>query len=150
METESAVRVSRFERVARIILLVVLALMAATSALGGVMLIFSPVTGDSAFMPLEMLEGSGFSSYVLPGIILFIVVGGTHALAFRLVNRRHRFGPAAACVAGFGILIWIFVQMVFIPFSVLQIVYFGFGLLELGLVLLLLDVFGTGHARDQA
>jgi len=151
MESEYAVRVPPFARAARITLLASLALVAATSALGGVALVFSPVIGDSPIsLPVEILEGSGFGSYVLPGIILLIVVAGTHALAFWLVNRRHRFGPAAASVAGCGILIWIFVQMVFIPFSALQAIYFGFGLLELGLVLLLLDVFGARQARDQS
>lgn len=39
-------------------------------------------------------------------------------------------------VAGFGLLIWIFVQMMFIPFSPLQAIYFAAGLAEVGFVLL--------------
>jgi len=62
-----------------------------------------------------------------------------HGLAHPVL-RRHRFAPAAAAVAGCGILIWIFVQMIIIPFSFLQAAYFGAGLLELVLALLLLDV----------
>ena len=60
-----------------------------------------------------------------------------HGLAHPVLRRR-RFAPAA--VAGCGILIWIFVQMIIIPFSFLQAAYFGAGLLELVLALLLLDV----------
>jgi hypothetical protein len=55
-------------------------------------------------------------------------------------------------VAGYSILIWIFVQMVFVPFSVLQAVYFAAGLAELGLLLQLLglggSVAGAAEPRD--
>ena len=37
---------------------------------------------------------------------------------------------------GFALLIWVFVQMIFIPFSFLQLVYFAFGIAEVGLVML--------------
>lgn len=151
MEPEPAGGSASVRRAARITLLVSLAFVAATSALGGVALIFSPVIGATPFtLPAEYLEGSAFSNYVVPGIVLLVVVAGTHAVAFWLVNRRRRGGAAAASVAGFGILIWIFVQMVVIPFTPLQAIYFGLGLLELGLVLLLLDVFSPRHTRDRA
>jgi hypothetical protein len=67
-------------------------------------------------------------------------VGGTHLIAFELLWRWRRSAAAARAVAGCGLLIWVFVQMAVIPFSFLQAVYFGCGLLELVLVLLLLDV----------
>jgi hypothetical protein len=44
-------------------------------------------------------------------------------------------------------LIWIFIQMVFIPFSVLQAVYFAAGLAELGLLLLLMGLGSPRHAE---
>lgn len=90
--------------------------------------------------PTEYLRGSPFDSYLVPGLILLLVVGGTQAFAFVLLLRRSDWAVAAAGVAGCGLLIWVFVQMVIIPFSPLQAVYFGAGLLELVLALLLLDV----------
>jgi len=87
------------------------------------------------------LGGSPFASYVGPGLLLAVVVGGTHILAALLVGRRSAAGPLVVVVAGFGMLIWIFVQMMFVPFSVLQAVYFAAGLAELGLVLLGLGLF---------
>lgn len=54
--------------------------------------------------------------------------------------RRRRWAPLAAVVAGYACLLWIFVQMVVIPFSALQALYFGIGCLEIGLVLLALGV----------
>jgi len=88
----------------------------------------------------SFLEGSPFASYLIPGLLLAVVVGGLHLLAAFLVGRGSQFGPLAATIAAFGLLIWIFVQMVFIPFSPLQAIYFVAGLGELGFVLLILGV----------
>jgi hypothetical protein len=52
------------------------------------------------------------------------------------VLRRHDRWVLAGAIAAFDALIWIFVQMVFIPFSFLQAFYFAFGLAEAGLVML--------------
>ena len=53
-------------------------------------------------------------------------------------------GAFATSTAAFGLLIWIFVQMMFIPFSLLQAGYFAAGLVELGLLLLDSDLFVRG------
>ena len=82
---------------------------------------------------------------MVPGLILAVVVGGTQILAAILLGRESTAGAFAAAVAAFGLLIWIFVQMMFIPFSPLQAIYFLAGLAELGLVLL-----GLGLLRRRA
>ncbi|MFB9857103.1 hypothetical protein [Paenarthrobacter aurescens] len=87
----------------------------------------------------EYLDGSPFSSYLVPGLLL-TVVGGLHGLAFVLHLRQGAFGSLAAAAAGYSITVSIFVQMALIPFSALQAVYFGAGLAEVGLLLLLLGV----------
>ena len=92
--------------------------------------------------PPDYLVGTPFASYLLPGLVLGIVVGGTHALAFVLVLRRHRWGDLASAVAAFAVLIWIFIQMIYIPFSFLQAVYFVAGVAEAGLVMVRLNLFG--------
>lgn len=81
---------------------------------------------------VEYLEGSPFSSY--------LVLGGLHLVVFALVLRRHDRWVLAGAVAAFDALIWIFVQMVFIPFSFLQAFYFALGVAEAGLVMLALGV----------
>lgn len=100
------------------------------------------IVPDSAY-----LNGSPFTSFVVPGVLLAVVVGGTHILAALLVGRGSPAGPLVVAVAGFGLLIWIFVQMMFVPFSVLQAVYFVAGLAELGLVLLGLGLFRRPELR---
>jgi hypothetical protein len=131
--------------IARTTLLVVLAFVAVTAFLGGLALVLGAVVPSLATIlspPADYLVGTPFSSYLLPGLALGIVVGGTHALAFVFELRRHRWADLSAAVAAFAVLIWIFIQMVFIPFSFLQAVYFIAGVAEAGLVMVRLNLFG--------
>lgn len=136
---------------ARIVLLVALGFTAVTSLLGGVVLVLGGVvdlSGSPVAIPQSYLAGTPFGSTLVPGLALAIVVCGTHAVAFWMVLRRMRWAMVAAAVAGFGILVWIFVQMIYIPFSPLQATYFVLGLVELGAVLVQLDILHPwAHAR---
>lgn len=108
-----------------------------SALVGGVGLVVSNGMG----MPLAWLRGSPFESYVGPGLILLLVVGGTQALAVLLQQRRRPWYPAAAGVAGFGLVIWIHVEVVILPdYSVLHTLYFGSGTLQLMLLLLCLGI----------
>lgn len=127
----------------RLALLAVEGFVALTALAGGLALAIgslNPSLSTVMSPPPEYLEGSPFDSYLIPGLTLAVVLGGVHVAAFAFVKFRNRFGMFIAAAAGYAALIWIFVQMILIPFSFLQAVYFGAGLLELGLVLLLLDV----------
>jgi hypothetical protein len=126
-----------------ITLLVVQALVGVTAVAGGAALILGTVNPELSTVmtpPAAYLEGSPFSSYLVPGLLLAVVVGGTQAIAFLLGLTRSPLGLPAAAAAAIGLLIWVFVQMVFIPFSFLQAVYFAFGIAEVGLVLLALGI----------
>jgi hypothetical protein len=130
-------------RLARSGLLATTLIVGLTAVAGGIALIIGSLDPSLATLlspPLEYLDGSPFTSYLVPGIILGAVLGGVHLAAFVLVMRRHDRWVLAGAVAGFEALIWIFVQMVFIPFSFLQAFYFAFGLAEVGLVMLALGV----------
>lgn len=123
-------------------LLVLTAFTALTATAGGITLMWGSLSGASSVLvpPAEYLQGSPFGDYLVPGMLLVVGIGGTHALAFVAWLRRRRWAPLAAVVAGYACLLWIFVQMVVIPFSALQALYFGIGCLEIGLVLLALGV----------
>ena len=130
-------------RFARISLLVLQALIAVTAIAGGAALILSALNPQLATVlspPTSYLEGSPFSSYLVPGLLLAIVVGGTQAVAFLLVIMRSDLGLLVAAAAAIGLLIWVFVQMMFIPFSFLQALYFALGIAETGLVLIALGI----------
>lgn len=90
-------------------------------------------------LPLDLLDGSGFDDYLWPGIILGIVVGGTQLAP--LIAHRMRYAAAWGlfAVAGFGMMIWIFIETGIIGGqSPLQILYFSTGLAQCVLVLLIL------------
>jgi hypothetical protein len=117
--------------------LIALLIFNAVSAFGGAVL---AIVFDGAGVPGELLEGTWFPSFLSPGLILGIVVGGTQAAAaFALLTRR-RWALLAAAVAGFAMLIWIFTEVAVIGYSWLQSIYFGLGTLELILVLALLGI----------
>ncbi|BCW45377.1 hypothetical protein [Arthrobacter sp. StoSoilB5] len=140
-----------------VLLLIILGFVAATSIAGGLTMALGSWLGPERLglpaeiqLPAEYLEGSPFSTYLVPGILLACVVGGLHTAAFVLLLKRSRYASPAATTAAYSILVWIFVQMSVIPFSALQAVYFGAGLAELGLLLLLLGVIPPTGRQDPA
>jgi hypothetical protein len=83
---------------------------------GGAALILGP-RGEILPLPLSALLGSPFNSYLIPGLILFSVLGmGPLGAAF-LVWRRHELAPVAAFIAGTALLIWVAVQIAIIGYS---------------------------------
>lgn len=77
-------------------------------------------------LPLEWLEGSPFSSFFIPSLVLFVVVGGSHALAAYWVLKRNPSAYKTAIFAGSVLLMWIMVQVAIIGFvSFLQPVMAG-------------------------
>lgn len=144
------------ERPARITLAVLQAAVALTAAGGGIALIIGSVTATSSSPvtpPVDFLAGSPFAGYLVPGVLLLAVIGGLHALAFLLTVRRSAWSALSAAIAAFGLLIWIFVQMVWIPFSPLQAAYEGAAIIELALVLVrlgVLDVLVQPHRTSSS
>jgi energy-converting hydrogenase Eha subunit B len=89
-------------------------------------------------VPREWLAGSPFTDYSVPSLILFVVVGGTLALAAIMVFMRHRLARAGAFAATMILLGWIVVQVMIIGYvSWMQPATFGAGLLIFLLTLLL-------------
>jgi len=56
------------------ILLILLAFQALSGLFGGAALVLDP-SGSSIRLPLSLLEGSPFGNFLIPGIILFLVLG---------------------------------------------------------------------------
>ncbi len=67
-------------------------------------------------LPVEWLEGSPFSSFFIPSLVLFVVVGGSHAMAAFWVMKRNPSAYKAALIAGSVLLIWIMAQVAIIGF----------------------------------
>ncbi|MCS5498546.1 hypothetical protein NY547_14935 [Cnuibacter physcomitrellae] len=121
----------------RIVLIALLVFGTASALLGAVM----GVLFDGAGVPVEYLTGSPFTSYLVPGLILGVVVGGSQAIAALALIRRARSALMASAVAGFGMLIWIFAELAIIgEYSWLQALYFSLGALQVIVVLALLGI----------
>jgi hypothetical protein len=85
---------------------VVLALtcfVAVTAIAGGIAL----ATGMETRFSESWLAGTPFSTYVIPGLLLAAVVGGSSLVASLMQWRRHRSADAATVVAGVVLTGWI-------------------------------------------
>ena len=102
-----------------------------SSVAGGVLGVFA----NGAGVPLAYLRQTPFTSYLVPGLLLGVVIGGTQLVAVTLLQRRNRFGLPAAVLAGFGMIVWIFVEVtVMSEYSPLQPICLALGVAELTLV----------------
>ncbi|MCB8045666.1 hypothetical protein JM654_20500 [Microbacterium oxydans] len=134
-------------RALRIALVTVAALNLLSALIGMVGL----TVGGGMGLPPEWLDGSIFDSYVWPGIILGVVVGGVQALA--LVAQFGRFGVAWAmhAAAGLTMMIWIFVEIaMMLVWSPLHGIFFATGLIQTVLAVLALGAWPRPFfARDS-
>ena len=109
------------------VLLTFLALLGLGAIFGGAVLIVSP-SGKLFGMPLSMLDNSPFNNFLIPGIILFSVLGLVPiGLIFALIKRPEckfaelfnfysdMYWAWTYCIfVGFSLIIWIQLEMVFL------------------------------------
>jgi hypothetical protein len=97
---------------------------------GGLVLILEP-SGSILGTPLELLERTPFSTYLVPGIVL-LVVNGLGSLAGSVAFfKRHRRAGEIAMALGIFLVAWIIIQLYWsFGFHWLHALYLGLGLLE--------------------
>ncbi len=120
-----------------------------SAAPSGLMLALDP-TGGLLQMPLDMLQGTPFPNFLIPGLILCVVLGlgAFFVLACLLIRPdwawAERLNPfrgqhwtwAAAGAFGLALMLWITVQVLMIGLGAfIQVLYFGVGLAILLLTL---------------
>lgn len=96
---------------------------------GGLVLIVAP-RGEIMPLPLSALVGSPFDTYLVPGLILFAVLGIGPLVAARLAWGRHPLAPSGALVVGIALLIWVAVEIAIVGYSnepPLQAIYLVLG-----------------------
>ncbi len=117
------------EKFLRIMLIVLTLFLSLTAILGGAALManfYAP--------PAESLHGLFFNSFIIPGIALSLVVGGSALAAAILLIRRSKFGNLFAAAAGVIIMFFEFVEVLVIgspagASQFMQIFYVGLGTL---------------------
>lgn len=118
----------KLRKVANVFLIILTGFLALTGILGGIALLANINTP-----PLEQLQGSIFTNWAIPGLGLFVFVGGSALLATILLIRKNKYGVLFAMVAGIIIMFFEFVEVQAIgsPPGVaqtLQVFYFGLGM----------------------
>ena len=126
--------------------LIVLLYFGALSALGGAAL---GVATDGGGVPREYLRATPLESYLIPSLILGVVIGGTQLLGALSVHRRGARAHLVAATAGFGMIVWIFVELAIIGFDWLQAFYFAVGIAQLALVLVALGILRPSRRAEH-
>jgi hypothetical protein len=106
----------------------------------GLLMMISP-DGDLMHMPLNLMQDSPFSTYFIPGLILFTFLGiypmiiayglwkkptWTWAEAVNPFKRFH-WSWAGSIAAGLIVVIWLTVELIWVGYSFLHTVYYIWG-----------------------
>lgn len=104
--------------------------------------------GGGMGLPDEWLEGSGFSSYFWPGVILGVVIGGIQAVALVAQRRGYDVAWGLHAAAGMTMTSWIFVEIaIMLVWSPLHGVYFTTGAAQIVLAVLALGAWPRPFLR---
>ena len=107
--------------------------------------------GGGMGLPPEWLDGSAFDSYVWPGVILGVLVGGTQAAALIAQWRGLAAAWGAHAAAGLVLLIWIFCELaLLLEWAPLQAVFFATGVVQIVLAVLALGAWPRPFWRRSA
>lgn len=108
-------------RMLRTLLVLIETWVGITAVAGGIGLMLTNGLG----MPTEYLNDTPFQNYLIPGLILAGIIGGTNITAsFMTIRKTPRYQEFSA-IAGFGLNIWIFTEIFLLRQPhLLQAVYF--------------------------
>jgi hypothetical protein len=110
------------------IILIVLTFFLALSAFGGGIGLLAKLNSP----PVDYLQGSPFKDFTLPGLSLFVLVGGSALLDAILLLRKSKFALLSAATAGTIIMFFEFIEGLVIGSDpgvarALQVIYFETG-----------------------
>lgn len=96
---------------------------------GGLAAISNPQAPLGA--PVSLLENSPFSNFLIPGIILFTVIGVGNIVGAVTMLFKSKFQGYISSVLGCGLVIWIVVQCIMLgTIAALHVIFFCYGLLQ--------------------
>lgn len=110
---------------------------------GGLAMVLNPQ--EPLGVSVELLENSPFSSYLIPGIILFMIIGLGNLVSALIFRFHFSFQGYISGVFSVALVIWIIVQCIMIQtIHFLHILFFTIGLIKAILSLIIVidhDVF---------
>ncbi len=125
-------------KILRVALLIINLLVALTAIGGGIALLAGLESNER--VPPEWLHGTPFRNYVIPGLILAIIVGGSAAIATYATYQNLNAGGVSSILAGALLMGFIAVEVAILNqpsrWTVTEIVYLitGFSMAVLGLL----------------
>jgi hypothetical protein len=99
---------------------------------GGLLLVVDP-SGAMLGTPIELLDRTPFTTFLVPGIVLFVVNGLGSMVGSVASFIRHRCAGELAMALGVFLIMWIAVQVYWMAPHWLHALYFGLGILEVAL-----------------
>jgi peptidoglycan/LPS O-acetylase OafA/YrhL len=124
----------------------VLTFNAVTAIVGGVGLLFGFISP-----PSEWLDHTFLHNYVVPGLVLFFVVGGSAAFAAHAVARNRDYYREASGAAGLIMMMWIIAEIAVIKhFNILQGAYYILGYLVISLAYPSVDHHAQQHTGRRS
>lgn len=121
-------------RPAALWLLMITILFQAFSGIGGGIGLLIDPSGSTIGIPQEWLQGSVFQNYLVPGLILFIVLGVGPLFVLIGLWKTRRWGWTGSVLLGVALIIWIAVEILVIGYQAdppLQAIYGAVGVLIL-------------------
>lgn len=102
---------------------------------GGGCLIYDP-SGEFLQLPIDLLDNSGFSDFLIPGIVLFSINGLFNLWVGLYGIRKNKLFPNLTIVCGLCLTIWLTIQIMIIKdfYAPLHVPYYlvGIALIVLG------------------
>jgi hypothetical protein len=80
---------------------------------GGLGVLLDP-SGESLGVSVDLLINSPFKNFLIPGIVLFTIIGLTNLLVSFLTFKQHLLSGGATIILGFIMIIWIVLQVYWI------------------------------------
>ena len=117
-------------------ILIACTLFQAISGLGGGVFLIADPTGETLSLPLCFLGNSPFPDYLVPGIILFTVLGLYPLIVSAGLWKRKYWSWLGSLLLGVALLIWIIVEIIIIGYQSnppLQLIY---GILGVAILLM--------------
>ncbi|MCB2295220.1 hypothetical protein LGK95_17185 [Clostridium algoriphilum] len=104
---------------------------------GGLVAIINPT--EPFGMSVEFLKNSPFTNYLIPGIILFIIIGLGNIISAFLFHYNLRFQGYISCIISCALVIWIVVQCIMLNAIIfLHVLFFIIGLIQADLSIIIL------------
>ena len=99
---------------------------------GGMAAITNPQAPLGA--PVELLKNSPFNNFLIPGIILFSIIGLGNVISALLIHFKWRYQAYPSIVFSSALVIWIVVQCIMLnTVGFLHVLFFIIGLIQVGL-----------------